>query len=141
MVIVLLVLLLFPATTLAQLTPEQALNMRQVSDLSFSKDGRRVAFTVTDPVKGSDRNRDLWILDVATRQRGQLTFSPKSESQPLQPELGQYPIGRTRIPALQELRWNRDRRRAAEAWRQCGRKAAPGYSHPWRPHRPPAGLV
>jgi dipeptidyl aminopeptidase/acylaminoacyl peptidase len=82
MVIVLLVLLLFPATTLAQLTPEQVLNVRQISDLSFSKDGRRVAFTVTDPVKGSDRNRDIWMLDVATRQTRQLTFSPKSENQP-----------------------------------------------------------
>jgi dipeptidyl aminopeptidase/acylaminoacyl peptidase len=82
MLVFLLVLLLFPATALAQLTPEQVLNIRQISDLSFSKDGGRVAFTVTDPVKGSDRNRDIWILDVATRRTRQLTFSPKSENQP-----------------------------------------------------------
>jgi dipeptidyl aminopeptidase/acylaminoacyl peptidase len=82
MVIVLLLLLLFPATALAQLAPEQVLNIRQISDLNFSKDGQRVAFTVTEPVKGNDRNRDIWMLDVASRQVRQLTFSPKSESQP-----------------------------------------------------------
>lgn len=82
MVIVLLLLLLFPATALAQLAPEQVLNIRQISDLNFSKDGQRVAFTVTEPVKGNDRNRDIWMLDVASRKVRQLTYSPKSESQP-----------------------------------------------------------
>jgi dipeptidyl aminopeptidase/acylaminoacyl peptidase len=81
-VIVLLLLLLFPATASAQLPPEQALNIRQISDLNFSKDGQRVAFTVTEPVKGNDRNRDIWMLEVASRKVRQLTFSPKSESQP-----------------------------------------------------------
>jgi dipeptidyl aminopeptidase/acylaminoacyl peptidase len=82
MFLVILVLLLFPATALAQLEPEQVLAIRQISDLNFSPDGRRVAFTVTEPVKGSDRNRDLWMLDVASREVRQLTFSPKTESQP-----------------------------------------------------------
>jgi dipeptidyl aminopeptidase/acylaminoacyl peptidase len=82
MIFVLLVLLLFPATALAQLEPERVLAIRQISDLNFSPDARRVAFTVTEPVKGSDRNRDLWLLDVASRDVRQLTFSPKSESQP-----------------------------------------------------------
>lgn len=83
MIIVILILLLLPATAPAQqLTPEQVLNIRQISELNFSRDGRQVAFTVTEPVKGSDRNRDLWLLDVASRKVRQLTFSPKSESQP-----------------------------------------------------------
>ncbi len=83
MIIVFLVLLLLPVTAAAQqLTPEQVLNIRQISELSFSKDGRQVAFTVTEPVKGSDRNRDLWLLDVSSRKVRQLTYSSKSESQP-----------------------------------------------------------
>jgi len=82
MVIILLLLLLFPATALAQLAPEQVLNIRQISDLNFSKNGQRMAFTLTEPVKGSDRNRDIWMLDVASRQVRQLTYSAKSESQP-----------------------------------------------------------
>ena len=77
-----LILLLCPATVWAQLTPEQVLNVRQIADVRFSKDGLHVAFTLTEPVKGSDRNRDLWMLDVATRHLRQLTFSAKSESQP-----------------------------------------------------------
>ncbi len=59
LIFVIVVLLLFPAAWLAQLAPEQVLNIRQISDLAFSSDGRRVAFTVTEPVKGSDRNRRL----------------------------------------------------------------------------------
>jgi dipeptidyl aminopeptidase/acylaminoacyl peptidase len=82
MILVLLLLLLLPAPALAQLAPEQVLNIRQISELNMSSDGKRVAFTVTEPVKGIDRNRDIWMLDAATRKVRQLTFSPKSESQP-----------------------------------------------------------
>jgi dipeptidyl aminopeptidase/acylaminoacyl peptidase len=66
----------------AQLTPEQALQVRQIGDLRMSPDGRFVAFTVTEPVKGTDRDSNLYLLNVETRQIRQLTFSPKNESSP-----------------------------------------------------------
>ncbi len=82
MIVIILFLILFPIAGMAQLTPEQVLNIRQISDLRFSPDGRFVAFTVTEPPKGNERNRDLWLLEVASRKLRQLTFSPKSESAP-----------------------------------------------------------
>ena len=82
MIIALLFLELFPIADMAQLTPEQVLNVRQISELRFSPDGAFLAFTLTEPPKGSERNRDLWMLDVATRKLRPLTFSPKSESSP-----------------------------------------------------------
>ncbi len=82
MILILLVLLLLPATGVAQITPEQVLNVRQISDLRMSPDGRQVAFTITEPVKGTDRNSDIYLLDVATHQIRQLTSSAKSETSP-----------------------------------------------------------
>jgi dipeptidyl aminopeptidase/acylaminoacyl peptidase len=82
MILILLVLLLLPATGVAQITPEQVLNVRQISDLRMSPDGRQVAFTITEPVKGTDRNTDIYLLDVATHQIRQLTSSAKSETSP-----------------------------------------------------------
>jgi dipeptidyl aminopeptidase/acylaminoacyl peptidase len=49
----------------APLTPEQTLNRRSVGDLEFSPDGSRLVFTVTEPVKGTERTRSVWLLDVA----------------------------------------------------------------------------
>jgi Tol biopolymer transport system component len=82
MIVVLLFLALFPIAGMAQLTPEQVLNIRQISELRFSPDGTLVAFTVTQPPKGNERNRDLWLLEIATRKPRQLTFNVKSESSP-----------------------------------------------------------
>ena len=80
--LLILSLLLLPASSLAQLMPEQVLDVYRISDLNFSPDGRWVAFGVTAPVEGTDRNQDLWVLDVASQKVRQFTFSPKSESQP-----------------------------------------------------------
>jgi len=77
-----ILLLLFPIAGFAQLTPEQVLSIRQISDMRFSPDGRFIAFTVTEPVKGTERNRDIWMLEVASRNLRPLTSSPKSESSP-----------------------------------------------------------
>jgi dipeptidyl aminopeptidase/acylaminoacyl peptidase len=76
-----LVLLLFatPAAGLAQLTPEQTLNRRTISELRFSPDGNRVAFTISEPVKGTSRGRHIWILDTRTREVRQFTNSAKAE--------------------------------------------------------------
>ncbi|MGH9866112.1 MAG: TolB family protein, partial [Candidatus Acidiferrales bacterium] len=65
-----------------RLTPEQALNLRRISDLRFSPDGARLAFTVSEPPKGTDNPRHIWIMDVATHQVRQYTFSAKSDDSP-----------------------------------------------------------
>jgi dipeptidyl aminopeptidase/acylaminoacyl peptidase len=69
------------------LTPEQALDRRAVgdrasSDLGFSPDGSRLVFTVAEPIKGTARARALWLLDVASGQLRQLTFSGKNDTAP-----------------------------------------------------------
>src|ERR687888_412071 len=45
------------------LTAEASLNLRSISDLQFSPDGRRVAFVVTEPAKGERRARHIWIYE------------------------------------------------------------------------------
>ncbi|HEV2490057.1 MAG TPA: S9 family peptidase [Candidatus Acidoferrales bacterium] len=65
-----------------RLTPEQALQMYRIADLRFSPDGSRLAFTVTEPPKGTENPRHIWILDVATHAARQYTFSPKSDDSP-----------------------------------------------------------
>ena len=64
------------------LTPEMAITMRSPSDIHFSPDGKRVAFVLNDPLKDTGRKRHIWILDVASRQTRQFTFSEKSEYSP-----------------------------------------------------------
>ncbi|HUI70761.1 MAG TPA: DPP IV N-terminal domain-containing protein, partial [Spirochaetia bacterium] len=82
MIFILMVLLLLPAAGFAQITPEQVLDVRQIGDLRLSPDGHQVAFTVTEPVKGTERNTDIYLLDIASRQIRQLTFSARSETSP-----------------------------------------------------------
>ena len=57
------------------LTPEQTLQIRGVSDPQVSPDGRRVAFVVTEPPEGTERNRDVWMVTVATREVRRLTYT------------------------------------------------------------------
>ena len=64
------------------LTPEQTLERRGIGELDFSPDRTRVVFTVTEPVKGTARQRNVWMLDVASGHVRQLTFSAKSDSAP-----------------------------------------------------------
>ena len=59
------------------LTPEQTLDRRVIAELQFSPDGSRLVFTVTDPPKGATRERNLWMLDVASGQVRQLTAPSK----------------------------------------------------------------
>src|SRR2546428_4070431 len=73
MFLVLLVILLLPAIGLGQLTPENALSVRQIQDPRFSPEGNRVAFTVVEPVKGTEPNSDIWIVDVKTGEVVQFT--------------------------------------------------------------------
>jgi hypothetical protein len=64
------------------LTPEQTLERRTLGELDLSPDGARLVFTVTEPVKGTARQRNIWMLDVASGRVRQLTFSAKSDSAP-----------------------------------------------------------
>jgi dipeptidyl aminopeptidase/acylaminoacyl peptidase len=64
------------------LTPAQTLDRRSIGDLEFSPDRTRVVFTVTEPVKGAARQRNLWLLDVASGRVRQLTFAAKSDGSP-----------------------------------------------------------
>lgn len=68
--------------TSAVLTPEQALGMRSISDLRVSPDLSRVAFVVSEPPKGTDRNRDIWMVTIASREVRRLTFTETAESSP-----------------------------------------------------------
>jgi TolB protein len=69
-------------TAPAPLTPEQALDRHGIGELQFSPDGSRLVFTVSEPVKGTSRVRALWMLDVASGQVRQMTFSGKSDNAP-----------------------------------------------------------
>ncbi len=64
------------------LTPEQTLQVRGVSDPQVSPDGSRVAFVVTDPPAGTERNRDVWMVTLATREVRRLTYTKQAESSP-----------------------------------------------------------
>src|SRR5258708_38970260 len=66
----------------AVLTPEQTLERRGIGELDLSPDGTRVVFTVTEPVKAAARQRNIWMLDVASGQVRQLTFSARSDASP-----------------------------------------------------------
>jgi dipeptidyl aminopeptidase/acylaminoacyl peptidase len=64
------------------LTPESSLNLRAIGDLQFSSDGDRLAFVVTEPPKGTDRARRIWLYNKQSGTVRQLTYSAKSESSP-----------------------------------------------------------
>ena len=64
------------------LSPEQTLDRRGIGDLHVSADGTRLVFTVTEPVKGTARQRNIWLADMASGRVRQLTFSSKSDSSP-----------------------------------------------------------
>ena len=69
-------------TAQSALSPEQTLDRRGIGDLDFSPDRTRLVFTVAEPVKGDARQRNIWMLDVASGRVRQLTFSAKSDSSP-----------------------------------------------------------
>src|SRR2546426_1481178 len=77
----LLLLALAPAAQ-AQLTPEQTIARRQLSDVRISPDGDRVCFVVSEPPKGTLRSRHIWTLNVRSRELRQFTNSSKSEYSP-----------------------------------------------------------
>ena len=64
------------------LTPEAALNLRNISDVQFSPDGTRAAFVVTEPAKGENRPRHIWLYDKPSGTIRQFTYSAKTEISP-----------------------------------------------------------
>ena len=64
------------------LTPEALLGRRHLSDLEFSPDGSRVALVVSEPAKGDQRPRHIWLFETSSGSFRQLTYSAKSESSP-----------------------------------------------------------
>jgi dipeptidyl aminopeptidase/acylaminoacyl peptidase len=66
----------------SQLSPEQTLKRRRISDLQLSPDGTRIAMTVAEPVKGTKRNSDVWIYEIKTRQLSRFTTSDESDNRP-----------------------------------------------------------
>jgi dipeptidyl aminopeptidase/acylaminoacyl peptidase len=72
-----------PPKTPETLTVAQVLSRRVIEPgLRFSPDGKRLAFTVREPMKGNERSTHVWMLDVAARRAVQFTNSDKTESQP-----------------------------------------------------------
>jgi dipeptidyl aminopeptidase/acylaminoacyl peptidase len=66
----------------APMSPAQTLNRYSIADLRFSPDGTRVAFTVSEPVKGATRRTNIWMLDVAAKGAHRYTSGPKSDTSP-----------------------------------------------------------
>jgi len=72
------------------LTPEMLVGLRHISDLEFSPDGTRLAFVVSEPPKGDQRQRHIWLLDVANGAARQVTYSEKAEGSPRWSPDGKY---------------------------------------------------
>ncbi|HXJ13612.1 MAG TPA: S9 family peptidase [Candidatus Limnocylindrales bacterium] len=64
------------------LSPDNFLEMRSVQDPQFSPDGQRVAFVVSEPLKGEKRIRHIWLYDKKSGAVRQFTYSEKSETWP-----------------------------------------------------------
>ncbi|MFB3905188.1 MAG: prolyl oligopeptidase family serine peptidase [Acidobacteriota bacterium] len=64
------------------LTPAGMLHIRKPDSLQMSPDGRRVAFTVEEPIQGAVPHQNIWVLDLETRESRQFTTSRAWETQP-----------------------------------------------------------
>ena len=63
--IVLVSTLLLPALSHAQLTPQQAISVKQIRGISFSPNGKQIAFTLQQPPKGKEAEEDIWVATPA----------------------------------------------------------------------------
>ena len=83
MKIALLILVAFSLlAAAAPLTAEKALEIRDLTDLRYSPDGKRVAFTVREAPRGRSSQRHIWVYDTTRAEARQWTFSSKSEYEP-----------------------------------------------------------
>ena len=73
----------FSATRGDSLTIEKSISRYRISDISISPDEKRIAFVVTEPIKGNlPPNSDIWIYEMESKELFQLTWSPKSDKNP-----------------------------------------------------------
>jgi dipeptidyl aminopeptidase/acylaminoacyl peptidase len=66
-------------------TPELQIKVRAIGTPRVSPDGRRVVYTVSDPVTTSDRSEyvsQVWMATSDGRENTQLTFADKSSTNP-----------------------------------------------------------
>jgi dipeptidyl aminopeptidase/acylaminoacyl peptidase len=66
----------------AVLTPEQAIKVRRIAEVTFSADGVHLACAVTEPPKGAEPATHIWLFDSRTGEFHQFTSSAKSEHLP-----------------------------------------------------------
>ncbi len=66
----------------AALAVEQAVALRSITDLQFSPDGRRLAFTVSRAPKDSTREQEIWMLNVQSRKTWRFAHGHKSSRNP-----------------------------------------------------------
>jgi dipeptidyl aminopeptidase/acylaminoacyl peptidase len=67
----------------AQITPEQAAGMRQLTNVRISPDGKWVVYTITtQDLKASTTNADLWLVSATGGDPIRLTTSSVSDDQP-----------------------------------------------------------
>lgn len=70
------------AAQATSLTPELAIAVRHPGDLHFSPDGKRLAFAVSRPPKGTTQGQEIWMLDVPTHRLWRFAHSAKSDRMP-----------------------------------------------------------
>jgi dipeptidyl aminopeptidase/acylaminoacyl peptidase len=73
---------LLPQLALAQITAEQTMKARELTDPRFSPAGDRIAVVVRDPFTARFATRHIWVYDVAGGEMRQWTSSAKSDQSP-----------------------------------------------------------
>src|SRR5215510_5099560 len=73
------------AQTAAGWDPETQLKVKAVGSPRVSPDGKRMVYTVSEPVMTADKSEfvtQIWLANIATKQSIQLTFGDKSSANP-----------------------------------------------------------
>ncbi len=74
---------LFSQTKQDSLTIEKAISRYRISNPRISPDEKRIAFVVTEPIKGNTSpNSDIWMYEIESKKLYQFTWSPKSDNNP-----------------------------------------------------------
>src|SRR5262245_36780052 len=82
-VLMLLALTASPAVAASAYTLEHALTLNGISSLTWSADGRHLAFVVTSiDTAETAQNQDLWVYDRDTDHASRLTQHPKNDYSP-----------------------------------------------------------
>jgi len=71
-----------PSGQPSPLAPEQVLKRRGISDLQLSPDETKIAFVVTEPVRGTEQRRNIWLCDLKSKELRQFTTSEKTDNLP-----------------------------------------------------------